>query len=161
MKALHLHDNTFSTPMVIDPSMKKMIDNKRLSNDISEVDYLEKLFKQKENIEERKITFGLSIIEQCPLDSFQQYQCIDFYDIEQEYIIMCNVLNLNNSKDQLNSQQIQSQSISIIEIELELNVNISFQINLMTVNFSYIQSIKIYPMKFSQWNLIVHFNFIL
>jgi len=132
-----------------------MIDNDKLSNDINEFDYLEKLFKQKENLEEQNITFGLSIIKQFSLDSSQQYQCIDVYDVEQGYIIMCNVVNLNSLED------IQLQSISIINIELELNVNISFQINLMIINFSSIQLIKIYPMKFNQLNLIVLLNLIL
>lgn len=132
-----------------------MIDNDKLSNDINEFDYLKKLFKQKENLEEQNITFGLSIIKQFSLDSSQQYQCVDVYDVEQGYIIMCNIVNLNSLED------IQLQSISIINIELELNVNISFQINLTIINFSSIQSMKTYPMKFNQLNLIVLLNLIL
>jgi hypothetical protein len=135
--------------------MIKMIDNDKLSNDINEFDYLKKLFKQKENLEEQNITFGLSIIKQFSLDSSQQYQCVDVYDVEQGYIIMCNIVNLNSLED------IQLQSISIINIELELNVNISFQINLTIINFSSIQSMKTYPMKFNQLNLIVLLNLIL
>ncbi len=98
--------------------MMKMIDNEKQSNDTIEFDYLEKLFKQKENLEEQNITIGLSMIKQFSLDSSQQYQYVDFYDVEQGYIIMCNVVHLNNSED------IQLQSISIINIELELNINI-------------------------------------
>jgi hypothetical protein len=135
--------------------MIKMIDNDKLSNDINQFDYLKKLFKQKENLEEQNITFGLSIIKQFSLDSSQQYQCVDIYDVEQGYIIMCNIVNLNSLED------IQLQSISIINIELELNVNISFQINLTIINFSSIQSMKTYPMKFNQLNLIVLLNLIL
>jgi hypothetical protein len=135
--------------------MIKMIDNDKLSNDINQFDYLKKLFKQKENLEEQNITFGLSIIKQFSLDSSQQYQCVDVYDVEQGYIIMCNIVNLNSLED------IQLQSISIINIELELNVNISFQINLTIINFSSIQSMKTYPMKFNQLNLIVLLNLIL
>jgi len=96
----------------------KMIDNEKQSNDTSEFDYLEKLFKQKENLEEQNITIGLSMIKQYSLDSSQQYQYVDFYDVDQEYIIICNVVHLNSSED------IQLQSISIINIELELNINI-------------------------------------
>ncbi len=141
--------------------MKMLDDDKKLSNDINRFDYLENLFKQKENLEERKITFGLSILQKFSLNSFQQYQCVDFYDVEQGYIIMCNIVNLNNSKDQSNSEQIQLQSILIIDIELEMNINILFQINQMIINFSYIQLVKIYQIKFNQLNLIVLFNLIL
>jgi len=133
----------------------KMIDNEKQSNDTSEFDYLEKLFKQKENLEEQNITIGLSMIKQYSLDSSQQYQYVDFYDVDQEYIIICNVVHLNSSED------IQLQSILIIDIELEMNINISFQINQMIVNFSYIQLVKIYQIKFNQLNLIVLFNLIL
>ena len=94
--------------MVIDPSTMKTIDNNNLSNEMSELDYLEKLFKQKENIEERKITFGLSILQTFSLDSSQQYQCVDFYDVGQGYIIMCNVVNSTDSKDRSSPEQSKS-----------------------------------------------------
>ncbi len=70
--------------------MKKIADDNKL-------DYFEKLFEQKESMEDQKITFGLSIVQQISLDSSQQYQCVDFYDVEQGYIIMCNVVNTDHS----------------------------------------------------------------
>ncbi|CAF0891715.1 unnamed protein product [Rotaria sordida] len=111
-KTLNPYDNTFATSTIIDPLKRKIIDDNRLSNGIDEFNYLEKIFEQKENIEERKITFGLSIIQQFSLDSSQQYQCVDFYDVGQGYIIMCNVVNLDkpqvNVKDYSNLGQLQS-----------------------------------------------------
>ncbi|CAF3364498.1 unnamed protein product [Rotaria sp. Silwood1] len=111
-KTLHPYDNTFSTSTVIEPSKRKIIDNNRLPSGIDEFDYIEKLFEQKENIEEQKITFGLSIIQQFSLDSSQQYQCVDFYDVGQGYIFTCNVVNLDvpqvNIKDYSNLGQLQS-----------------------------------------------------
>lgn len=91
----------------------KMLDNKNLSKSISQCNYLEKLFRQKQNAEERKIIFGLSIKQKFSLNSSQQYQCVDFYDVEQGYIIMCNTLNLNNSSEQ---------SILMITIKLKINI---------------------------------------
>ncbi|CAF2848040.1 unnamed protein product [Rotaria sp. Silwood2] len=110
-KTLNSYDNTFSTSKIIEPSKRKTIDDNRLSNEIDQFDYLEKLFEPKENIEERKITFGLSIIQQFSLDSSQQYQCVDFYDVGEGYIIMCNVVNLDkpqvNIKDYSHLGQLQ------------------------------------------------------
>ncbi|CAF3020197.1 unnamed protein product [Rotaria sp. Silwood2] len=110
-KTLNSYDNTFSTSKIIEPSKRKTIDDNRLSNEIDQFDYLEKLFEPKENIEERKITFGLSIIQQFSLDSSQQYQCVDFYDVGEGYIIMCNVVNLGkpqvNIKDYSHLGQLQ------------------------------------------------------
>ncbi|CAF3769661.1 unnamed protein product [Adineta steineri] len=71
--------------MTVDSSLKKTTNSTDKSN------YLGKLFEEKENTEERKMIFGLSILKQFLLDSSQQYQYIDFYDIEQGYIIMCNI----------------------------------------------------------------------
>ena len=95
------HDNTFSTPTVIDPSKRKSIYVNRRSTGIDEFDNLEKIFQQKESKDERRITFGLSIIEQLSLDSSQQYQCVDFYEVEEGYIIISNVVDSNQPRSKI------------------------------------------------------------
>ncbi|UJR27655.1 hypothetical protein I4U23_008936 [Adineta vaga] len=103
--AIHLHkvsiqtrisnayDNTIPVSAIIDTSIRKISDENKPSNSINETDYLEKIFQQKNNSEDRKITFGLIVIKQFSLDSSQQYQYVDFYDVEQGYIIISNVLD--------------------------------------------------------------------
>ncbi len=93
--------------MIIDSTMTQTIENSKLSN-------LEKLLKQQKNTEEQKVTFGLLEIQKFSLHISQEYQCIDFYDVEQGYIIICNTINSNHFKDQSNTEQIQFQSISLI-----------------------------------------------
>jgi hypothetical protein len=105
----------------MDPTMTKTNDNNSLSDDISE---FEKLVQQQQNREEQKVIFGLSVIQKYSLDASQAYQCIDFYDVEQGYIIMCNIVNSNHFKE-----QIQFESMLIMIIPIRMYINHSFQIN--------------------------------
>ncbi|CAF4544899.1 unnamed protein product, partial [Rotaria socialis] len=100
-KTFSSHDNTFSTPTVIDPSKRKSIYDNRRSTGIDEFDNLEKIFLQKESKDDRRIVFGLSIIEQFSLDSSQQYQCVDFYDVEEGYIMISNVVDSNRPRSKI------------------------------------------------------------
>ena len=106
--------------MIIDSPMKTPIDKDKSPNNINEIEYLEKLFQEKENTNEEKITFGLIIIQHLQLNLSQHYQCVDFYDVEQGYIITCNVVNLDKSKlnvdDYLNRRQLHLRSTLIIKI---------------------------------------------
>jgi len=58
----------------------------------------ERLFTQRENLDERKITIGLTTIQKLSLNSNERYQCVDFYDVEQGYIIMCNIEQSEQTK---------------------------------------------------------------
>ncbi|CAM4769649.1 unnamed protein product [Rotaria magnacalcarata] len=100
-KTLSSHDNTFSTPIVTDPSKRKSIYDNRRSTRIDEFDNLEKILQQKESKDDRRIIFGLSIIEQFSLDSSQQYQCVDFYDVEEGYIMISNVVDSNQPRSKI------------------------------------------------------------
>lgn len=95
-------DDTAPVSTIIDPSVRKMIDeNKVLSNGINQMDYIENFLEHKENIEDQRIHFGLIILKQFSLDSSEQYQNVDFYDVEQGYIIISNVINTNTSNSTL------------------------------------------------------------
>ena len=64
---------------------------------VHELDQLEKLIKQKENNQEQKVIFGLSVIRKYSLDQGREYQCVDFYDVGQGYILICHVTSSNQS----------------------------------------------------------------
>ncbi len=98
--------------MVIDPTMTKTIENSSSFNDMGE---LEKVVQQQENREEQKVTFGLSVIQKYSLDASREYQYIDFYDVEQGYIIMCNIVNSNRFEEQN-----QFESMLIIRMNINL-----------------------------------------
>jgi hypothetical protein len=79
--------------------MMMTTDDNKLSSGIDKFDHLEK-----EISEERKISFGLSIIQRLSLDSSQHYLCVDFYDVGQGYILMCNIANANDNSNLEQSQ---------------------------------------------------------
>ena len=76
-------DNTFPMLTKMQSPIRKTIDG---------IDHCE----ETENGENRKINFGLTIFTRFSLNSSHQYQNVDFYDVEQGYIIVSNVINVNN-----------------------------------------------------------------
>ena len=61
------------------------------------LDELEKLLKVKENRDEQKVIFGLSLVQKYSLDRNREYRCVDFYDVEQGYILLCHVTNSDHA----------------------------------------------------------------
>ncbi|CAF0766338.1 unnamed protein product [Adineta ricciae] len=90
--AMHLYQKQNRIPNSTDdtfPMLTKMQSSIRKT--IDDIDHNEEI----ENAEDRKLNFGLTIFTRFSLNSSQQYQNVDFYDIEQGYIIVSNVINVN------------------------------------------------------------------
>ncbi|CAF0801787.1 unnamed protein product [Adineta ricciae] len=93
--AIHLYQKQNRIPNSTDntfPMLTKM--QSSVSKTIDDIDHYEEI----EHAEDRKINFGLTIFTRFLLDSSQQYHNVDFYDVEQGYIIVSNVINVNNFK---------------------------------------------------------------